>query len=112
MQKATLASSLDDAYVEAQDEAGMRWTKRSGFNHDQIRDFQMLLQLIKPIMIKPDKISGSREIAQGSFGTIYSAVLNKRSVAVKRINKVAPLEWALSMMLEVPRALDMKACAA
>jgi len=88
MQKATLAATHDEAYVEAQDEAGMRWTKRSGFNHDQIRDFQMLLQLIRPIMIKPDKISGSREIAQGSFGTIYSAVFNKRAVAVKRINKV------------------------
>jgi len=48
----------------------------------------MLLQLIKPIMIKPDQISGSREIAQGSFGTIYSAVFKKRNVAVKRINKV------------------------
>ena len=88
MQQATLASTHDEAYVESQDEAGLRWTKRSGFNHDQIRDFQMLLQLIKPIMIKPDKISGSREIAQGSFGTIYSAVFNKRAVAVKRINKV------------------------
>jgi len=49
---------------------------------------QLLLELIKPIMIKPDQISGSREIAQGSFGTIYSAMYNKRRVAVKRINKV------------------------
>ena len=49
---------------------------------------QMLLELIKPIIIKPEQISGSREIAQGSFGTIYTAVYNKRRVAVKRINKV------------------------
>lgn len=49
---------------------------------------QMLLELIKPIIIKPDQISGSREFAQGSFGTIYSAFYNKRRVAVKRINKV------------------------
>jgi hypothetical protein len=48
----------------------------------------MLLELIKPIMIKPDQICNAREIAQGSFGTIYSAVFNKRQVAVKRINKV------------------------
>jgi hypothetical protein len=49
---------------------------------------QLLLVLIKPIIIKPDQISGSREIAQGSFGTIFSAIYNKRRVAVKRINKV------------------------
>jgi hypothetical protein len=49
---------------------------------------QMLLELIKPIIIKPEQISGSREIAQGSFGTIYSAMYNKRRIAVKRINKV------------------------
>jgi serine/threonine protein kinase len=47
----------------------------------------MLLDLIKPIMIKPDQIQGAREIAQGSFGTIYKAYFNKRAVAVKRINK-------------------------
>jgi hypothetical protein len=49
---------------------------------------QMLLELIKPIIIKPDQISGSRGIAQGSFGSIFSAIYNKRRVAVKRINKV------------------------
>jgi len=49
---------------------------------------QMLLELIKPIIIKPEQISGSREIAQGSFDTIYSAMYNKRRIAVKRINKV------------------------
>jgi len=87
IQKAIL-EPRDDSYGDQQDEAGMRWTKRSGFNTNQIQDFQMLLELIKPIMIKPDQISGSREIAQGSFGTIYSAVFNRRNVAVKRINKV------------------------
>ncbi len=65
---------------------------------------QLLLELIKPIMIKPDQISGSREIAQGSFGTIYSAMYNKRRVAVKRINKV--VRGASFMMLQQGRGVE------
>ena len=48
----------------------------------------MLLDLIRPIMVKPSKIVGAREIAKGSFGTIYSAMFNEMKVAVKRINQV------------------------
>jgi hypothetical protein len=48
----------------------------------------MLLDLIRPIMVKPSKIVGAREIAKGSFGTIYSAMFNDMKVAVKRINQV------------------------
>jgi len=33
----------DHTYGEQQDAAGMHWTKRSGFNHNQIHDFQVLL---------------------------------------------------------------------
>jgi len=39
-------------------------------------------------MVKPSKIVGAREIAKGSFGTIYSAMFNDMKVAVKRINQV------------------------
>ena len=87
----------DDAYVAMQRDAGMRWTQRSGFNPEQVRDFRMLLDLISPIMIKPDRVQGAREIAKGSFGTIYKASYNNREVAVKRINKDAAKPLAAKM---------------
>lgn len=31
----------DPAYAQSQDEAGLRWTKKSGFTSGQIRDFQV-----------------------------------------------------------------------
>ena len=76
----------DDAFVASQDAAGVRWAELSGFNNIQIHEFQMLLDLMKPILIKPSKIVGAREIAKGSFGTIYAAKFNEMKVAIKRIN--------------------------
>ena len=95
-EQATLGR-LDDVYIKEQMEAGMRWTKQSGFNNNQTRDFEMLLDLIKPIMIKQGDIQGAHEIAQGSFGTIYRATYNTRPVAVKRINKDRSKSLAIKM---------------
>eukprot|EP00960_Hanusia_phi_P002223 63728-Hanusia_phi.AAC.2 len=78
-------------------EMGMEWSKRNGLPPTSQRDFQMLMDLIKPVAINPQSISISHEIAKGSFGMIFSAKLNGRNVAIKRIRRDdgVDLAWKL-----------------
>jgi serine/threonine protein kinase len=58
----------------------------------------MLLELVKPVMIKLDQLSGSSQIAQGSFGNIYKAVLNnKQHVALKLMKRDHSKTMAVQM---------------